>query len=80
MEHGWTATKEALPPTGERVLIISKWGHVTDGSLVAYDPKEAPLFYLGGLEPGGHVNGGCQCWRTDGTRSKSKNHGRGKRS
>ena len=55
MEHGWTATKEALPPTGERVLIISKWGHVTDGSLMAYDPKEAPLFYLGGLEPGGHV-------------------------
>lgn len=52
MEHGWTATKEALPPTGERVLIISKWGHVTDGSLVAYDPKEVPLFYLGGLEPG----------------------------
>ena len=55
MAHGWTATKEALPPAGERVLIISKWGHVTDGSLVAYDPKEAPLFCLGGLEPGGHV-------------------------
>ena len=38
MAHGWTATKEALPPAGEKVLIISKWGHVSDGSLVAYDP------------------------------------------
>ena len=51
MEHGWTATKEALPPAGEKVLIISKWGHVTDGSLVAYDPKEAPLFRPDGLRP-----------------------------
>ena len=40
MENGWTATKEALPPADEKVLIISKWGHVSDGSLVAYDPKE----------------------------------------
>jgi hypothetical protein len=55
MAHGWTATKEALPPAGERILIISKWGHVTDGSLVAYDPKEAPLFFLGG---GGRGGGG----------------------
>lgn len=23
MEHGWTATKEALPPAGEKVLIIT---------------------------------------------------------
>ncbi len=44
MENGWTATKEALPPADEKVLIISKWGHVSDGSLVAYDPKEPPLF------------------------------------
>ena len=43
MAHGWTATKEALPPAGEKVLIISKWGHVSDGSLVAYDPKEPLL-------------------------------------
>jgi hypothetical protein len=43
MENGWTATKEALPPADEKVLIISKWGHVSDGSLVAYDPKEPPL-------------------------------------
>ena len=55
MAHGWTATKEALPPAGERVLIISKWGHVTDGSLVAYDPKEPPLFRPDGLEPDVHV-------------------------
>lgn len=55
MENGWTATKEALPPTGERVLIISKWGHVSDGSLVAYDPKEPPLFRPDGLEPDVHV-------------------------
>ena len=55
MAHGWTATKEALPPAGEKVLIISKWGHVSDGSLVAYDPKEAPLFRPDGLEPDVHV-------------------------
>lgn len=55
MAHGWTATKEALPPAGEKVLIISKWGHVSDGSLVAYDPKEAPLFLPDGLEPDVHV-------------------------
>ena len=34
---------------------ISKWGHVSDGSLVAYDPKEAPLFRPDGLEPDVHV-------------------------
>lgn len=49
MEHGWTPTKEALPPVGERVLIISKWGHVTAGSLVAYDPKGPTLFRPHGL-------------------------------
>ena len=51
MENGWTATKEALPPTGETVLIISKWGNVSDGNLIAYDPKEPPLFRPDGLEP-----------------------------
>lgn len=55
MENGWTATKEALPPADEKVLIISKWGHVSDGSLVAYDPKEPPLFRPDGLEPDVHV-------------------------
>ena len=54
MAHGWTATKEALPPAGEKVLIISKWGHVSDGSLVAYDPKEPLLFRPDGLEPDVH--------------------------
>lgn len=50
-DHGWTAAKEALPSTGERVLIISKWGNVSDGKLVAYDPKEPPLFRPSGLRP-----------------------------
>ena len=50
-ESPWVSTKEKLPNIGERVLIIEKWGHVTDASLVAYDPKEPPLFRPDGLRP-----------------------------
>lgn len=49
MEHGWIATKEALPPIGARVLVISKWGHVSDGTFARGTKKKIPMFRPDGL-------------------------------
>lgn len=46
---------DALPPLGEKVLIICKWGHVSDSVLASYAPGEPPLFRPGGLSPGKDV-------------------------
>lgn len=57
------------------VLIISKWGHVTDGSLVAYDPKEPPLFRPDGLEPDVHVRWWMPMLEDGWHTLKEQNHG-----
>lgn len=46
---------DAIPPLGEKVLIICKWGHVSDSVLASYAPGEPPLFRPGGLSPGKDV-------------------------
>lgn len=47
----WVPTKEFLPTIGEKVLIISKWGHVSDSVFANCSFDDTPLFRPDGLKP-----------------------------
>ena len=47
----WVSTKEFLPTIGERVLIISKFGHVSDAMYTDYGMGDAPTFRTDGFKP-----------------------------
>lgn len=58
MEHGekigdtwWVSTKDFLPTIGERVLIISKFGHISDSMFTDFDLDRPPRFEPSGFEP-----------------------------
>lgn len=47
----WVSTKDFLPITGEKVLIISKFGHVTNAMYTDYGMGDEPTFRPDGLKP-----------------------------
>lgn len=51
-EPWWVSTDAFLPNTGERVLIISKFGHVTDALWTDFGSLGFPIFSPDGLKPG----------------------------
>lgn len=47
----WVSTKEFLPDIDERVLIITKWGHVTNAMYTDMGMGGEPSFRPDGLKP-----------------------------
>lgn len=47
----WVSTKDFLPTIGERVLVLTKWGHLTDAMYTNYGLDVEPMFRPGGLKP-----------------------------
>lgn len=50
-EVWWVSTKEFLPAIEERVLVLTKWGHVTDATFTNYGLDTEPTFRPDGLRP-----------------------------
>lgn len=48
----WVSTKDFLPNIGERVLIISKFGNISDATLANYGFDRPALFSPDGYVPG----------------------------
>lgn len=51
MDHIWTATKDRLPNIDEKVLVISKFGNVSNALFTDYGLDQTPRFGPGGLFP-----------------------------
>lgn len=51
-DHLWISTNDALPGIGERVLIISKFSHISDATLRDFGAHGTPVFSPDGLKPG----------------------------
>lgn len=53
MDHEvrWMSTKDFLPTVGERVLALTKWGHITDARFANYGLGDAPTFEPDSLKP-----------------------------
>ena len=51
----WVSTKEFLPTIGEKVLIISKFGHVTNAMWTDYGMGDGPTFRPDGFKPNDDV-------------------------
>lgn len=47
----WVSTKDLLPAVGERVLVLTKWGHAEDAVFTSYDADTELLFRPDGLRP-----------------------------
>lgn len=47
----WVSTKDFLPTIGERVLVFTKWGHITDATFTNYGLDMEPTFRPDGLKP-----------------------------
>lgn len=47
----WVYTKEFLPTIGERVLIISKFGHISNAMYTDYGMGDEPTFRPDGFKP-----------------------------
>ncbi|MBQ7895975.1 MAG: hypothetical protein IJ364_05405 [Oscillospiraceae bacterium] len=54
-EPWWISTDNFLPNTGERVLIISKFGHVSDAMWTDFGNLDSPVFSPDGFKPGSDV-------------------------
>ena len=54
MDHGketWISTKERLPDVGDNILIISKFGHISNATYRFYSMSDEFLFAPDGLKP-----------------------------